>query len=136
MYCTDCGTPVNRHGRFCAQCGASLNSAPPVRPTTPSTSTGRRAHPNIPAGALAPPREKSIALAVVLAALFGPVGLFYSSVIGGFIMAIVLILMAGALFFGGPSWILLTLLPVDVIWAAVAVYLEQQQAIAREGQDG
>jgi len=30
--------------------------------------------------------EKSMGLSIVLAALFGPLGLFYSSIIGGFIM--------------------------------------------------
>lgn len=30
--------------------------------------------------------EKSMGLAVVLSAIFGPLGLFYSSIIGGFVM--------------------------------------------------
>jgi hypothetical protein len=134
MFCPKCGASVSGQGRFCAQCRAPLNSTPPARPAPSSTS--RRARPNIPAGALALPPPKNMALAILLAALFGPVGLFYSSVIGGFVMLIVplLLLAVGKLLFAVPPWTILILLPADVIWAAVAVYLAQQHAVAQAGQ--
>lgn len=57
--------------------------------------------------------EKSMGLAVVLAAIFGPLGLFYSSIIGGLIMLPVSVLVGvltlgiGFLF----TW------PVCILWA-------------------
>jgi len=68
---------------------------------------------------------KSMAAGILLALFFGPLGLFYSSVAGGFVMLIGggLLAFFGGLLTGGfglvPIIILIGI--ISVIWAAVAV---------------
>jgi len=57
--------------------------------------------------------EKSMGLSIVLAAIFGPLGLFYSSIIGGFIMLV--ISFVGALITLGVSLIITW--PLCILWA-------------------
>lgn len=61
--------------------------------------------------------EKSMAVAVILAFLFGPLGLLYASVKGGLIMMLV---SAVVLFFTLGIGLLITV-PACIIWAIVAV---------------
>ena len=60
--------------------------------------------------------EKNLGIAVVLAAIFGPLGLFYASIIGGFIMVAVSFLV-GLLTFGVG---LLFTWPLCILWAYLA----------------
>ena len=64
---------------------------------------------------VAPP--KSMGLAVILTVLFGPLGMFYSTVIGGVIMLVASVIL-GAFTFGLG---LLVTWPVCIVWGAVAV---------------
>jgi len=66
--------------------------------------------------------QKSIALAIVLTLLFGPLGLLYSTVLGAVIMTIITLL----LFFVGGfliTW------PICVIWAYIAVKKHNKKTI-------
>lgn len=60
--------------------------------------------------------EKSVGVAILLTVLFGPLGMFYSTVAGGLIMLVVSIVFAACTF--GLS--LLITWPICIIWAAVA----------------
>ena len=74
--------------------------------------------------------NKSMGTALLLAALFGPFGLLYASVLGGVVMLILTIVLA--IFTFGLS-IFLTW-PVTMIWAAVAVnqHRDKQAELARQ----
>ena len=61
--------------------------------------------------------KKSTGTAILLAFLFGPLGLFYASVVGGLVMIVVaIILMAAA----GPAGSVIAWIG-SIIWAASAV---------------
>jgi hypothetical protein len=70
--------------------------------------------------------RKSVGVALLLAFLFGPLGLFYASVTGGIVMLIVSVVLA--LMTYGIS-ILLTL-PICMIWAAVAANNHNARLVA------
>lgn len=59
---------------------------------------------------------KSVGLAFILSALFGPLGMFYSTVVGGIVMLIVDVVV-GILTFGFG---LIITVPIGVIWATLA----------------
>lgn len=60
---------------------------------------------------------KSMGIAIILTVLFGPLGMLYSTIIGGVIMLIASVIL-GAVTFGLG---LLVTWPICIIWAAVAV---------------
>jgi len=62
------------------------------------------------------PTLKSVWIAALLTTLFGPMGMFYSTATGGFIMIPVLIFLK--IFVGGPILLLAWL--VCVFWAVMA----------------
>lgn len=66
---------------------------------------------------------KSMGIAIILAVLLGPLGLFYSTIIGGIVMAIVS-LVVGFLTVGFG---LLLTWPICVLWAAVAVGMHNKR---------
>lgn len=69
---------------------------------------------------------KSMAVAIILAILFGPLGMLYSTVKGGVIMFIISIVVGiFTLGFG-----LFILWPICVIWSAVATNSYNQKALA------
>ncbi|MFZ0033470.1 MAG: DedA family protein [Sedimentisphaerales bacterium] len=59
---------------------------------------------------------KSIGIAIILTVLFGPLGMFYSTIIGAIIMTIISLIVA--ILTAGLGWFLT--LPVCVIWGALA----------------
>jgi hypothetical protein len=61
-------------------------------------------------------RPKSVGLALALTFFFGPLGLFYSSVVGGIVMLIASVILAATTY--GIS--LLVTWPVCMIWGAIA----------------
>ncbi len=75
-------------------------------------------------------RKKSMGMALLLTLLFGPLGMFYSTVLGGVVM-IVLTLVVGLPTMG--LGLLLTW-PIGLIWTAIAVKNQNdaidQQALA------
>jgi hypothetical protein len=103
--------------------------AAPEDPAAPSAATPSRAlvraiphgHPVI---LVAP--HKSVGLAVALAAMFGPIGMLYSTVPGSFIMFFGSFVLAMATM--GLS--LLVTLPLGMVWAGMAAH-EHNQRIRR-----
>jgi hypothetical protein len=68
-------------------------------------------------------REKSVGAAVVLALLFGPLGMMYSTIAGGLIMMLLtLIVVPATMGFG-----FLLLWPIEVIWAALAASAQNKR---------
>ncbi|GEM_PF-1792353 len=66
---------------------------------------------------------KSVGIAIIVAGLFGPLGLFYATVWGGIIMSVVSFFVAIlTLGFG-----LLLMWPVCMIWAAIAAHLYNEK---------
>ncbi len=66
---------------------------------------------------LNPPPRKSVAVSIILTILFGPLGMFYSTVQGGIIMVIVSAVLASLTL--GLSLIITW--PIGIIWGAMAV---------------
>lgn len=60
---------------------------------------------------------KSQGIGVILTLLFGPLGLFYASIIGGVIMCVVALPLVLITF--GIGWIIVV--PICVVWSLVAV---------------
>lgn len=69
---------------------------------------------------------KSMAVAIILAILFGPLGMLYSTVMGGVVM-IALSILVGIFTLGFGLFITW---PVCVIWAAVAANSHNKKALA------
>ena len=62
-------------------------------------------------------KQKSMGLAILLAFLFGPLGMLYATIPGAIVMFILDVLM---FFFTGGLGLIITI-PVGIIWAAMAV---------------
>jgi hypothetical protein len=73
------------------------------------------------------PREKNVAIAVLLALLFGPLGMFYSTVAGALVM-----MFAGGLFTVvtlGAGVVLV--IPICMLWAGSSAALHNQARLGR-----
>jgi hypothetical protein len=73
------------------------------------------------------PREKSVAIAVLLALMFGPLGMFYATISGALMM-----MFAGGLFTAvtlGAGVVLVV--PICMLWAGSAAALHNQQRLGR-----
>jgi hypothetical protein len=120
-FCGLCGAKFAGNSRFCRKCGAALFaiSAPSIsdveRPSRPIATLMR-------AGcATAPP--KKLALAVVLAALFGPLGLLYASVTGALYMVLAwcfLVLATCKDWVSNDLVAFLIAWPICIVWAILA----------------
>ena len=68
---------------------------------------------------------KSMGIALLLTALFGPIGMFYATIIGAIVMSVIYIVIAVATM--GLGFIILFLLnPVCMIWAAISVKMSNK----------
>lgn len=72
--------------------------------------------------------QKTVAMSLLLTFLFGPFGLFYASVVGGFVMlglwvlSIILAVITSFFLFGATLFVTVPLLWIgQMVWAAVAV---------------
>lgn len=72
-------------------------------------------------------KQKSMGIALILAFLFGPLGMLYSTVAGGIVMFIISIPVV--LFTGGLG--LLLTIPLGMVWAAMAVNGYNKQLMRR-----
>lgn len=71
--------------------------------------------------------QKSVGVAVLLSILFGPLGMLYSTVLGGIIMLVVSLLVAVVtLGFG-----LVVTWPICVVWAAIAANSHNRRVFER-----
>ncbi|MCE5388774.1 MAG: hypothetical protein K0041_09380, partial [Acidithiobacillus sp.] len=66
---------------------------------------------------------KNMAVGLLLTFLFGPLGLFYVSVVGGIILTLlaIIITIIGVLTFGFGFFFLPVIWVVSIVWAAVAI---------------
>jgi hypothetical protein len=85
--------------------------------TTPDTS---------PTPTIVATTTKNVGLSIILTVILGPLGLFYSSVLGGIIMCLVTIVV-GLTTFGLST---LALWPVCMIWAAIAANSHNKALLA------
>ena len=119
--CDQCGSSSRDSAGFCGGCGASISteiSTPPIVPQEMPKQALPARKPTLyfPSVDLVQPAYKSVWIAVLLAALFGPLGMVYSTVTGALVMFAVSVFLR--LFVGG---ILVWLIwPVCIFWAAMA----------------
>lgn len=97
MFCSSCGKEIAGSARFCAHCGNNVESS--IEPssyvhikqksaptsTAASVSDINQAALNIAAVTV---KSKSVGLAFVLTAFFGPLGMMYSTITGGLLMLV------------------------------------------------
>lgn len=76
-----------------------------------------------PSGDLVAPTDKSVAAALVLTFLFGPLGLLYVSIVGGVVMFLVAVVVA--IFTLGIG--LLLIWPIVMVWSAVVAGQQHQK---------
>lgn len=65
---------------------------------------------------------KSLGLAFLLTLVFGPVGLFYSSIVGGIFMVTIAIIIALVTM----SWGFLLTWPLSIVWGVVATIAHER----------
>jgi hypothetical protein len=102
--CSECDVQVSDKAMACPHCGA------PINPIAINTSVHRSALPTVVF-----PR-KSVGIAIILATLLGPLGMFYSTVCGALAMMVISLIVA--LFTYGLG--LLITWPICILWAAAA----------------
>lgn len=136
-YCGSCGSEFPEGARFCVQCG---QARPGVTTTGSDVSAGATAMPPVPAAGPAPPTQaampeqpqvivtstKSVGVAVLLAVLFGPLGMLYATVPGALIMVAVAIVV-GALTFGLGLFLVW---PACMIWGGVAAKAHNEKLLS------
>lgn len=83
-----------------------------------------------PARVAASQPAKSIVLSIVLAFLFGPLGMLYATIVGGLVMLSVYLMLVLITFVTfGIGWFLFLLAwPTCVLWAALAAHNHNQRA--------
>ena len=123
-FCHNCGTQLAESAKFCPSCGTAYQETQPIFQETVQLATipvpvsqpiqstpSNPIHQNV----IVMGTQKSVGLAFLLAFLFGPLGLLYSSIVGGIVMFFVDVFFAiiffPALIFGQIACI---------IWACVA----------------
>lgn len=123
--CRKCGAFVDAGARFCKCCGESLFVVTaPHLPEWEAALGGSAAiaGPSVPPKS-AEPAPKSLAMAVLLAGLFGPLGMVYSTLSGALVMLLIslsLLLASGEDLALGNLYSLLIAWPVCVVWSAIA----------------
>lgn len=121
-YCRQCGLEFELGSRFCEDCGAALPRlmAPQLAAWMEPSADARA----VPASCFLPP-EKSITLAVLLAVLFGPLGMIYSTLMGAVVMFTASLILAG--FTEGAS--LIFTWPACILWTVIAarIYNEDRR---------
>lgn len=86
MYCSKCGKEVKDEALFCSACGnPTVSTSPTVTATNTSIQQDNGSATAIRI-ATATIKAKSSGLSFLLTFLFGPIGLFYSTISGGLIM--------------------------------------------------
>ncbi len=117
--CRQCGVRCDERSRFCECCGAALFAV--TSPQPPEWAGQQVAARVLPERFEAP--RKRIGLAVLLAALFGPLGLVYSSVLGACTMLLASCFLYAAAcedWLSNDLYSLLIAWPVCIVWAAIA----------------
>lgn len=133
MKCVKCQAEIDDDSIFCSECGAkqttvTADTAVNVAPSTSNneSSTASQPMPQIQVNVQQPQmvpqlimmqNKKSMGIALLLSLLFGPLGLLYSSIMGGVVMLVLsLIIVPLTLGIGALiTW------PICVIWSIIAV---------------
>lgn len=121
-YCRHCGSEFELGSQFCQDCGSALPCL--VAPRLPAWMEPSQSA--APARIACPlPPQKSIIIAVLLAVLFGPLGMVYSTLMGALVMLTASVVLAGIT--EGTS--LLITWPACILWTALAarVYNEDRR---------
>jgi len=71
--------------------------------------------------------QKSMGVTILLTILFGPLGMFYSTIVGGIVMLIISVLVG--IFTLGVGFLITW--PICIIWAAVATNDSNKQLTSR-----
>jgi hypothetical protein len=131
-YCSQCGAQFLEEARFCVGCGhaRSQPTAASGQPGSDSATGYDRQAERVQAQ---PPQvvvtaTKSLGIAILLTALFGPLGMFYSTIPGAITMLIVS-LVIGLVTFGFGLFLTW---PVCVIWGAMAAKAYNEKLLAGE----
>lgn len=74
---------------------------------------------------------KSVGISLILTILFGPLGLLYSTAVGGLIMIVASIVLP-SFTFGLVTLALLITWPISIIWGAVAVSFHNKKLLAQQ----
>lgn len=74
---------------------------------------------------------RSVAAALLLAIVFGPIGLFYASLIGGVVMTAFALVAVGTVMKMGSLLPIATLWLVSILWAMIAVRYYNHQLLKR-----
>ena len=117
--CSQCGVWCGEQSRFCECCGAAVFAV--TAPQLPGWSEQQAVARALPQRFEPPP--KRIGLAILLAALFGPLGLMYSSVLGACWMLLASCFLYAAAcedWLSNDLYSLLIAWPVCIVWAAIA----------------
>jgi len=133
VICKRCGTDNDLDARFCMNCGFPLNVeakneiSPPVQRQQKSAEGVQKV--------IVTP-TKSVGLSMILTILFGPLGMFYSTIWGGIVMGIVhLFILVFAIFTFGLGYILFFFTwPICVLWGALAASSYNKKLLAGERQ--
>ena len=74
---------------------------------------------------------KSMGMAIILAVILGPLGLFYSTILGGIVMLAVSLfaLLIAFLTFGFGSVLFFFIYPTCIIWTAVATNAHNKEML-------
>lgn len=125
-FCHNCGTNLGEKVNFCPSCGAAYlgnqssqqNTPTPTSQPVVQPSQSFQTTPTIPVqqSVFLMGKAKSVGVAFLLAFLLGPLGLLYASIIGGFVMFFVGVVLFFLLPIAGifVTWI------GSIIWAIVA----------------
>ena len=132
--CPYCAETIKAEAKFCRFCNHDLVTSQPGLPA-PTTASPK---PAVPAETVAAPskqvvivaRTKSMGIAFVLTFLFGPLGMFYSTVVGGIVMLIISIPVVIITFGFG----LFITQPVCIIWGMIAASMHNKKLLAGAAQ--
>lgn len=138
IFCPNCGHPNVANYKYCMRCGFELPIAVSTESSLPfdnELNTIEQVKQETNQKSLIQPKPKDMALALLLAFLFGPFGLLYASISGGLLMIFVPLLLLILLIVGGITANLLIIFSslallffgtfffwlIAIVWAAIAV---------------
>ena len=148
LTCTNCGAENFTSAKYCSNCGYTLPIVSMNINANLSEKTNKESQRNVSTErqqilynqplVIVTKSTKSVGIAILLVAIFGPLGMFYSTIGGAIFMSI----MAPVIFFfilmsGNLGYIILGLIiyyPICMIWASTAVSSYNRKIINQANQ--